>query len=89
MQKEKKLKEVLRSQSCIVKKFKKNNESKSSVGLKDELLIAQIEMRLVSRVMNMSKLTTEKLVWCGEKLNKISFNGRRIHIEPSFSLLPC
>ncbi|CAA7019543.1 unnamed protein product [Microthlaspi erraticum] len=87
--KEKKLKEIMRSQSCIVKKLKKNNESKSSVGLKDELLIAQIEMRLVSRVMNMSKLTTEKLVWCGEKLDNISFNGRRIHIEPSFSLLPC
>ncbi|KFK41384.1 hypothetical protein AALP_AA2G123400 [Arabis alpina] len=87
--KEKKLKEILRSQSCIVNKLKKN-ESKSSIGLvKDELLIAQIELRLVSRVMNMSKLTTEKLVWCQEKLNRISFNGRRIHMEPSFSLLPC
>lgn len=72
-----------------MKKLKKN-ESKSSVGLvKDELLIAQIELRLVSRVMNMSKLTTEKLVWCQEKLDRVSFNGRRIHMEPSFSLLPC
>ncbi|KAG7589528.1 hypothetical protein ISN44_As07g017980 [Arabidopsis suecica] len=86
--KEKKLKEILRSQSCIVMKLKKN-ESKSNVGVKDELLIAQIELRLVSRVMNMSKLTTEKLVWCQEKLSRISFNGRKIHIEPSFSLLPC
>ncbi|CAL9240039.1 unnamed protein product [Arabidopsis halleri] len=86
--KDKKLKEILRSQSCIVKKIKKN-ESKSNVGVKDELLIAQIELRLVSRVMNMSKLTTEKLVWCREKLEKISFNGRKIHMEPSFSLLPC
>ncbi|ESQ28279.1 hypothetical protein EUTSA_v10018221mg [Eutrema salsugineum] len=85
--KEKRVKEILRSQSCIVKKLK--NESKSSVGVKDELLIAQIEVRLVSRVMNMSKLTTDKLVWCREKLNRISFNGRRIHMEPSFSLLPC
>ncbi|CAE5963574.1 unnamed protein product [Arabidopsis arenosa] len=86
--KEKKLKEILRSQSCIVMKLKKN-ESKSNVGVKDELLIAQIELRLVSRVMNMSKLTTEKLVWCREKLDRISFNGRKIHIEPCFSLLPC
>ncbi|EOA34942.1 hypothetical protein CARUB_v10020026mg [Capsella rubella] len=85
--KEKKLKEILRSQSCIVKKLKKN-ESKSSVGIKDDILIAQIELRLVSRVMNMSKLTTEKLVWCREKLDRISFNGRKIHMEPSFSLLP-
>lgn len=71
-----------------MKKLKKN-ESKSSVGVKDELLIAQIELRLVSRVMIMSKLTTEKLVWCREKLDRISFNGRKIHMEPSFSLLPC
>ncbi|XP_010470958.1 PREDICTED: uncharacterized protein LOC104750805 isoform X2 [Camelina sativa] len=86
--KEKKLKEILRSQSCIIVKKLKKNESKSSVGLKDDLLIAQIELRLVSRVMNISKLTTEKLVWCKEKLDRISFNGRKIHMESSFSLLP-
>ncbi|CAH8327172.1 unnamed protein product [Eruca vesicaria subsp. sativa] len=86
--KEKKLKEILRSQCCIVKKLKKN-ETKSSVRVKDELLIAQTELRVVSRVMTMSKLTTEKLVWCQEKLNRISFIGRKIHMEPSFSLLPC
>ncbi|KAG2312907.1 hypothetical protein Bca4012_027514 [Brassica carinata] len=87
--KEKKLKEILRSQCCIVKKLKKNESKSSSVRVKDELLIAQIELRVVSRVMTMSKLTTEKLVWCQEKLNRMSFNGRKIHMEPSFSLLPC
>lgn len=89
MQKEKKLKEILRSQSCIVKKFKKNESKSSSVRVKDELLIAQIELRVVSRVMTMSKLTTEKLIWCQEKIDRMSFNGRKIHMEPSFSLLPC
>ncbi|CAN7122932.1 unnamed protein product [Brassica rapa subsp. narinosa] len=87
--KEKKLKEILRSQSCIVKKFKKNESKSSSARVKDELLIAQIKLRVVSRVMTMSKLTTEKLVWCQEKLDGMSFNGRKIHMEPSFSLLPC
>ncbi|KAF8059223.1 hypothetical protein N665_1233s0003 [Sinapis alba] len=87
--KEKKLKEILRSQCCIVKKLKKNESKSSSVRVKDELLIAQIELRVVSRVMTMSKLTTEKLVWCQEKLNRMSFNGRKIHMEPSFSMLPC
>ncbi|CDY68375.1 BnaCnng58710D [Brassica napus] len=87
--KEKKLKEILRSQSCIVKKFKKNESKSSSVRVKDELLIAQIELRVVSRVMTMSKLTTEKLIWCQEKIDRMSFNGRKIHMEPSFSLLPC
>ncbi|KAJ0242778.1 Zinc finger FYVE domain protein [Hirschfeldia incana] len=87
--KEKKIKEILRSQCCIVKKLKKNESKSSSVRVKDELLIAQIELRVVSRVMTMSKLTTEKLVWCREKLDKMSFNGRKIHMEPSFSLLPC
>ncbi|XP_018457617.2 uncharacterized protein LOC108828413 isoform X2 [Raphanus sativus] len=87
--KEKKLKEILRSQCCIVKKLKKNESKSSSVRVKDELLIAQIELRVISRVMTMSKLTTEKLVWCQEKLNRMSFNVRKIHMEPSFSLLPC
>lgn len=89
IQMEKKLKEILRSQCCIVKKLKKNESKSSSVRVKDELLIAQIELRVISRVMTMSKLTTEKLVWCREKLNRISFNVRKIHMEPSFSLLPC
>ncbi|XP_010551543.1 PREDICTED: uncharacterized protein LOC104822123 isoform X2 [Tarenaya hassleriana] len=81
--KEKRLKEMVRSQGCIVKKMK-------NLPLKDELLlITQVELKLVSRVTNMSKLKTDQLVWCEEKLNKISFSGRRIQLEPSFSLFPC
>ncbi|XP_010552575.1 PREDICTED: uncharacterized protein LOC104822913 [Tarenaya hassleriana] len=86
--KEKKVKEILRSQTCIVKNLKKK-EMKKRVPLKEEMVRALVELKLVSRVTNMSKLTTGQLVWCQGKLNNINFIGRRIHMEPSFSLFPC
>ncbi|BBG94246.1 Protein of unknown function D [Prunus dulcis] len=55
--KEKKLKDILRSGHCVVKKFQKQQEER----LEQTLLIAQVELRLISRVLNMSKLKTEQL----------------------------
>ncbi|KAL6294732.1 hypothetical protein ACE6H2_002874 [Prunus campanulata] len=83
--KEKKLKDILRSGNCVVKKFQKQQEER----LEHTLLIAQVELRLISRVLNMSKLKTEQLVWCHEKLDKIAFVHRKVHMEPSFLLFPC
>ncbi|BFG16676.1 hypothetical protein CerSpe_029500 [Prunus speciosa] len=83
--KEKKLKDILRSGNCVVKKFQKQQEER----LEHTLLIAQVELRLISRVLNMSKLKTEQLVWCHEKLDKITFVHRKVHREPSFLLFPC
>lgn len=85
LQKEKKLKDILRSGNCVVKKFQKKQEER----LEHTLLIAQVELRLISRVLNMSKLKTEQLVWCHEKLEKITFVHRKVHMEPSFLLFPC
>ncbi|CAB4264633.1 unnamed protein product [Prunus armeniaca] len=83
--KEKKLKDILRSGHCVVKKFQKQQEER----LEQTLLIAQVDLRLISRVLNMSKLKTEQLVWCHEKLDKITFVHRKVHMEPSFLLFPC
>ncbi|XP_015583798.1 golgin subfamily A member 6-like protein 22 isoform X2 [Ricinus communis] len=85
--KEKKLKEKLRSGNCILKKFQKNQEESSS----DQVLyfFSQVDMKLVSRVLNMSKITTDQLIWCSNKLDKINFVSRKIHVEPSFLLFPC
>lgn len=85
MQKEKKLKDLLRMGSCLVRRFQKHQEEKS-----DQLIFfAQVDMKLVSRVLKMTKITTDQLVWCQKKLNKITFQDRRIHREPSFFLFPC
>ncbi|KAG5521207.1 hypothetical protein RHGRI_033682 [Rhododendron griersonianum] len=71
--KEKRLKDLLRSGNCLVKKFQKHQESR----LSGALLFAQVELKLVSRVMNMSRLTSDQLVWCQKKLNKIP------HLRPA------
>ncbi|XP_059293980.1 uncharacterized protein LOC132047096 isoform X2 [Lycium ferocissimum] len=84
--KEKKLQEVLRSGNCILRKFRKNREEDSDHVL---YFFSQVNMKLVSRVLNMSRLTKDQLVWCHNKLSRISFAHRKIHVEPSFLLFPC
>ncbi|XP_027929428.1 uncharacterized protein LOC114185741 isoform X2 [Vigna unguiculata] len=83
--KEKRLREVLRSGSCILKKFQKHEEDEA-----DQVLyfFSQVDMKLVVRVLNMSRITTDQLAWCRSKLNKITFINRRIRVEPSFLLFP-
>ncbi|KAM1417612.1 uncharacterized protein LOC126607126 [Malus sylvestris] len=83
--KEKKLKEIHRSGNCVVKKFQKHQERR----LEHDLFTAQVELRLISRVLNLSKIKTEQLVWCHQKLENINFVHRKVHVEPSFLLFPC
>ena len=84
--KEKRLRELLRSGNCILKKFQKHYHEDGA----DQVLyfFSQVDMRLVWRVLNMSRITTDQLAWCRSKLNKINFVNRRIHVEPSFLLFP-
>ncbi|KAL2570667.1 hypothetical protein GLYMA_18G259000v4 [Glycine max] len=84
--KEKRLRELLRSGSCILKKFQKHHHEDGA----DQVLyfFSQVDMKLVWRVLNMSRITTDQLAWCRSKLNKINFVNRRIHVEPSFLLFP-
>ncbi|KAK7365075.1 hypothetical protein VNO80_13863 [Phaseolus coccineus] len=83
--KERRLNEFLKSRSSILKMFQKHEEDS-----RDEFLyfFPQVEIKLVWRVLNLSKITKDQLVWCDNKLNNISIVNRRIHIEPSFSLFP-
>lgn len=83
--KEKRLKEILRSGNCIVKKIQKSQGGR----VKHDLLICQVELSLVSRVLHMSRCTTDQLIWCQSKLNKINFVNRKFSVEPSFLLFPC
>ncbi|KAH7846261.1 hypothetical protein Vadar_011832 [Vaccinium darrowii] len=84
--KEKKLRELLRYGNCILKRFQKSNGDDSDHVL---YFFSQVDMKLVARVLNMSRLTTEQLIWCRNKLTKISFENRKIRVEPSFLLFPC
>ncbi|KAJ4823936.1 hypothetical protein Tsubulata_009772 [Turnera subulata] len=88
LKKEKRLKEILRGGNCILRKFQKQQEDNS-----DHVLhfFSQVDMKLVVRVLNMSKITTDQLIWCHNKLSRINFVSRKIHVEvePSFLLFPC
>ncbi|XP_009602106.1 uncharacterized protein [Nicotiana tomentosiformis] len=83
--KERKLKDVQRSGNCIVKKFQKHQE----VRLSHPLFTSLVELKLVSRVLSLPRLRRDYLVWCQKKLSNINVVGRKVSIEPSFSLFPC
>ncbi|XP_010317105.1 uncharacterized protein [Solanum lycopersicum] len=84
--KEKKLKDALKGECCILKRFKKKKENDSDKVL---YFFSQVDMKLVTRVLNMSRLTTDQLVWCHNKISSISFLHRKIHVDPSILLFPC
>ncbi|GER37417.1 hypothetical protein STAS_13817 [Striga asiatica] len=81
--KEKKLRDVLKSENCILRKFGQNKEDDV------DHIFAQIDMKLMCRVFNMSKITRDQLMWCGNKLSKISFVSRKINVEPGIVPFPC
>ncbi|OEL25111.1 hypothetical protein BAE44_0013870 [Dichanthelium oligosanthes] len=84
--KEKRLKDLLRTGNCIVKKFKKPKEDRSN----QNLFFSQVDMKLVARVLRMPRITSEQLQWCRAKLDKIILvDNRKIHREASFLLFPC
>ncbi|KAK8934750.1 hypothetical protein KSP39_PZI015125 [Platanthera zijinensis] len=83
--KEKKLKDLQRSGNCIVKKFKKPQEDRSN----QDLFFSQIDLKLVSRVLKMSRISSDQLSWCHRKLSKINFSPGKVHRAPSFLLFPC
>ncbi|XP_019442650.1 PREDICTED: uncharacterized protein LOC109347335 [Lupinus angustifolius] len=85
-QKEKTLSEFLKNRSCILNKFQKHEKDETNNFL---YFFSQVDMKLVWRVLNMSRITNDQLTWCHNKLNNINFVNRRIIIEPSFLLFPC
>ncbi|CDP02229.1 unnamed protein product [Coffea canephora] len=84
--KERKLKDVVRGGNCILRRLRKSREDESDHVL---YFFSQVDLKLVARVLNMSRLTTEQLVWCHSKLSRISIESRKIQVEPSFLLFPC
>lgn len=84
--KERKLKDLVRGGNCILRRFRKSREDDSDHVL---YFFSQVDLKLVARVLNMSRITTEQLVWCHSKLSRISFENRKIQVEPSFLLFPC
>ncbi|XP_020590323.1 uncharacterized protein LOC110031460 [Phalaenopsis equestris] len=83
--KEKKLKDLLRTGNCLVRKFKRPQEDRSN----QDLFFSQVDLKVVSRVLRMPRITTEQLIWCHEKLSNITFCGKKVQRDPSFLVFPC
>ncbi|KAL8545929.1 hypothetical protein ACS0TY_005881 [Phlomoides rotata] len=82
---EKKLKDILRSEKCILRKFRQSREEDCDQALQ---FFAQADIKLVNRVLNMSKISRDQLIWCQNKLSKISIFNRKVYREPAFLLFP-
>ncbi|KAK4792273.1 hypothetical protein SAY86_022708 [Trapa natans] len=103
--KEKTLKEVLREGNCILRKLRimkrqlapvvridQDQEDSGSSSCSDHRALAflsHVDMKLVRRVLNMSRLSTDQLAWCSGKLSRISFARPAMNADPSFLLFPC
>ncbi|KAL3526523.1 hypothetical protein ACH5RR_011179 [Cinchona calisaya] len=73
--KERKLKDSVRSgRNCILRIFQKCREDDSYHVL---YFFSQVDMKLVSRVLNMSRITSDQLIWCHGTLSRISFENRK------------
>ncbi|XWS44310.1 hypothetical protein CRYUN_Cryun15aG0034100 [Craigia yunnanensis] len=55
---------------------------------KEAMLFTMIDMKLISRVLQMSIVSSSQLKWCQDKLNKIVFKGRRLFRTASGPLFP-
>ena len=80
------MKDILRSEKCILRRFQKQKRRGDEEALH---FFAQVDVKLVSRVLSMSRISREQLIWCDNKLSRISFVGTKIYVQPAFFLFPC
>eukprot|EP01018_Ginkgo_biloba_P027320 Gb_23279 [translate_table: standard] len=81
--KEMRLKDLRRRGKCVRKK-----KSDLSKGEEIEILLGLIDIKIVSRVLKMSRITKDHLRWCEEKLNKLIVCQGKLHRDSSPVLFP-
>ncbi|KAI8533982.1 hypothetical protein RHMOL_Rhmol10G0053300 [Rhododendron molle] len=62
--------------------------NREEASLEKEILFTMIEMKLVSRVLKMSMISTSQLKWCQEKLNDVKFEAGKVTRANTVSLFP-
>ncbi|KAG2585069.1 uncharacterized protein LOC120712884 [Panicum virgatum] len=72
-------------------KKKKGWKSKTWPATMEEvqLLFALVDIKVVSRVLRMGKLSKEQLLWCEEKMSKVDLSENRLRRDGSPILFPC
>lgn len=83
LQKELKLKEQWKR----TKSYKKKSWPSTQEGT--EMLLGLIDAKIVSRVLQMAKISNEQLFWCEEKMKKLAISDGKLQRDPSPILFPC
>jgi len=82
MQKETRVKELSKKKSWKKKSW-------PSFLSEVELLLGLIDIKVVSRVLRMARISKEQLLWCEEKMSKIDLSENRLRRDVSPILFPC
>ncbi|XP_054784788.1 uncharacterized protein LOC129291460 [Prosopis cineraria] len=77
-----KLKELTRKKS-----WKKNSWPQKPEDI--QLFLGLIDVKIISRVLRMTRITKEQLIWCEEKIKKLDLSNSRLERDPSPILFPC
>lgn len=54
-----------------------------------QLLLSLIDIKVISRVLRMMRISKEQLFWCEEKMKKLDFCDGKLQRDPSPILFPC
>lgn len=54
-----------------------------------ELLFALVDIKVISRVLRLARLSKEQLLWCEEKMSKLDLSDNRLRRDGSPILFPC
>lgn len=71
------------------KSYKKKSWPSTSEDV--ELLLAVIDVKVLSRALRMMRMNKEQVFWCEEKMKKVGFaeDAKLVHRDPSPILFPC
>ena len=54
-----------------------------------ELLFSLVDIKILSRVLGMVRISNEQLLWCEEKMKKINLPNGKLQRDPCPILFPC
>ncbi|CAI0410063.1 unnamed protein product [Linum tenue] len=54
-----------------------------------QLLFGLVDIKIVSRVLRMIRISKEQLIWCEDKMKKLNLAGSKLQRDPSPILFPC
>ncbi|KAL0354368.1 UNVERIFIED_CONTAM: hypothetical protein Sradi_3883700 [Sesamum radiatum] len=83
LKKEMKLKELWKRSRSYKKK------SWPSTAEDVEMLLGLVDVKVLTRVVRMMRISKEQLIWCEEKMKKLGLCNGKLHREPSPILFPC